>query len=96
MIIDADANGGASMACLPFFCRGRDTPDVDELPLGVKLTGGEKLHKEGLTGKGIKVAVIDDGVSAAHPEFDGKVVQQTWFHTDPIGDHGTHVAGTIQ
>jgi subtilisin family serine protease len=50
-----------------------------ELPLGILLTGGEKLRAEGLTGKGIKVAVIDSGVDDTHPGFNGKVVQQQWF-----------------
>jgi hypothetical protein len=50
-----------------------------ELPLGILLTGGEKLRAEGLTGNGIKVAVIDSGVDDTHPGFHGKVVQQQWF-----------------
>jgi subtilisin family serine protease len=72
-------------------------PDV--VPLGIKLHGGDKLRAEGLTGKGVKVAVIDSGVAAAHPDFDGQVVQQTWYRRGGSlmqDDHGTHVAGTIQ
>ena len=98
MIVGDDTDGETSVARILFFYLGYQNDDlsVDEFPLGCKLTRGEKLHEEGLTRKGIKVAVIDDGISAAHPIFDGNVVQQTWFHTDPIGEHGTHVAGTIQ
>lgn len=68
------------------------------MPLGIQLTGGKKLRAEGLTGKGIRVAVIDSGVDDQHPGFDGKVVQQRWFRWGtPLSDddHGTHVAGTI-
>jgi subtilisin family serine protease len=68
------------------------------LPEGVILHGGEKLHKEGLTGKGVRVAVIDSGVDKKHPGFRGQVKKQTWLRTGtPLeqDDHGTHVAGTI-
>jgi subtilisin family serine protease len=71
----------------------------EAVPLGIKLHGGDKLHAEGLTGKGVKVAVIDSGVAAGHPDFDGQVVQQTWLRRGGSlmkDDHGTHVAGTIQ
>jgi len=71
---------------------------VDKLPLGIKLTGGVKLRAEGLTGKGVRVAVIDDGVDAEHEGFEGKVAQQKWFRSGTpltVNDHGTHVAGTV-
>ena len=71
---------------------------VTDLPLGIKLTGGEKLHAEGKTGQGVRVAVIDDGVDQDHPEFNGQVLKQMWFkYGTPLSesDHGTHVAGTI-
>lgn len=75
-----------------------DSSAVDDLPLGIKLTGGAKLRAEGLTGKGVKVAVIDSGVDEQHEGFEGKVTQQVWFlYGTPLSqdDHGTHVAGTI-
>ena len=68
------------------------------LPKGVILTGGMKLREAGLTGKGIKVAVIDSGVDANHPGFNGQVKQQMWWrYGSPLrkDDHGTHVAGTV-
>jgi subtilisin family serine protease len=68
------------------------------LPGGVLLTGGMKLREEGLTGKGIKVAVIDSGVDADHPGFNGQVKKRTWYRYGSSlrqDDHGTHVAGTI-
>ena len=70
--------------------------DTDNLPMGIKLTGGVELRKAGLTGKGVRVAVIDSGVDAAHPSFDGCVKKQMWFrYGTPLreDDHGTHVAG---
>jgi len=71
---------------------------VKDLPKGVILTGAEKLRQDGLTGKGIRVAVIDSGVDANHPGFNGQVTEQFWYRDGPLeGDdnHGTHVAGTI-
>ena len=77
-----------------------DALDVlnDNLPLGVLLTGGAKLRKNNLTGKGVRVAVIDSGVDAEHEGFNGRVTKQMWFrYGSPLSqdDHGTHVAGTI-
>jgi len=75
-----------------------DTTNSENLPLGIKLTGGIKLRENGLTGKGVKVAVIDSGVDADHPSFHGKVTKQVWFRAgSPLSqdDHGTHVAGTV-
>lgn len=70
----------------------------DQLPEGIILTGGEELRKEGLTGTGVRVAVIDSGVDIEHPGFNGKVTKQVWLRSGtPLeeDDHGTHVAGTV-
>lgn len=37
--------------------------------------GIKELHKEGITGKGINVAIIDQNLLLHHPEFDGKIVE---------------------
>lgn len=34
-----------------------------------------KLHEEGITGKGINVAIIDQNLLLHHPEFDGKITE---------------------
>jgi thermitase len=50
-------------------------------------------------GVGIKVAVLDCGIHASHPDLAGKVVLERNFTASPTSDdgcnHGTHVAGTI-
>lgn len=68
------------------------------LPFGVILTGGQELHKKGLDGTGVRVAVIDSGIDEKHPGFENKVVRKVWYRSGtPLSedDHGTHVAGTI-
>lgn len=50
------------------------------------------------TGAGVKVAVLDTGIDAAHPAFAGVTLTQKDFSGDGDGDrqgHGTHCAGTI-
>lgn len=54
----------------------------------------------GYSGKGVKVALIDTGIDASHPDLKGKVVQWKDFVNNkeaPYDDfgHGTHCAGII-
>ncbi|MGW0823540.1 S8 family peptidase [Streptomyces sp. NPDC002845] len=54
----------------------------------------------GLDGKGIRIAVLDTGVRATHPDLEDRVSASENFITwdDETGDvdgHGTHVAGII-
>jgi serine protease AprX len=71
------------------------------LDKAVPLIGADKVWAAGYTGKGVKVAVIDTGVDASHPDLNGdKVVAWVDFvngKTSPYDDHGhgTHVSSTI-
>ncbi|GAB2811808.1 S8 family peptidase [Lentzea nigeriaca] len=61
--------------------------------------GAPQAWQAGITGKGVKVAVIDSGVDEKHPDLQGKQVAEKNFTnapdaTDEVG-HGTHVASTI-
>ena len=67
---------------------------------GAKLVQADKLHERGLTGEGVKVAIIDTGIDLSHPEFKGKDIQWADLvnHEKTAYDdhgHGTHVAGIV-
>ncbi|HEY9329050.1 MAG TPA: S8 family serine peptidase [Streptomyces sp.] len=62
--------------------------------------GTESAWAAGVTGKGVKVAVLDTGVDAAHPDFDGRIADAKDFTgsrygTDDKQGHGTHTASTV-
>ena len=73
-------------------------------------TGADVAQNElGLTGKGVKIAIMDTGLDLDHPDFQGRVVAQYDLvgdafngsntpvpgqdNVDDCGGHGTHVAG---
>lgn len=69
------------------------------LDRSVPQIGAPEVWRSGFTGKSVKVAVLDTGVDAGHPDLAGKVVAAKDFSggqdaTDRHG-HGTHVASTI-
>ena len=53
----------------------------------------------GTTGAGTKVAVLDTGIDADHPDLAGQITDSQSFVPDETVDdhngHGTHVASTI-
>lgn len=80
-------------------------PDEGGPAWGLQALGVDKLHAQGLSGKGILVAHLDTGVDASHPALDCAVAEFAEF--DAFGNHvggarardshthGTHTAGTI-
>ncbi|MFB6710938.1 MULTISPECIES: S8 family serine peptidase [unclassified Streptomyces] len=61
--------------------------------------GTPKAWEAGLTGKGVKVAVLDTGADLSHPDLDGRVAERRSFiEGQEVADrngHGTHVTSTV-
>ncbi|MFC3897192.1 S8 family serine peptidase [Lentzea rhizosphaerae] len=71
-------------------------PSLDR---SVAQIGAPASHQKGITGKGIKVAIVDTGVDENHPDLKGQQIAEKNFTTDPdntdkVG-HGTHVGSTV-
>lgn len=76
---------------------GGATPLLDR---SVPQIGAPTAWKAGLTGKGVKVAVLDTGWDPGHPDLKDRVVATKSFVADdesPVDKvgHGTHVASTV-
>ncbi|MGI5457384.1 S8 family peptidase [Streptomyces sp. CA-249302] len=66
------------------------------LDKSVPQIGAPTAWAAGYTGKGVKIAVLDTGIDATHPDLQGQVLESKNFSTaadatDHFG-HGTHVA----
>ncbi|WP_112272280.1 S8 family serine peptidase [Lentzea terrae] len=71
-------------------------PSLDR---SVKQIGAPAAHERGITGKGVKVAIVDTGVDENHPDLKGQQLAEKNFTSDPdntdkVG-HGTHVGATV-
>ena len=75
---------------------GLRQPTLDR---SVAQIGAPAAWQAGFTGTGVKVAVLDTGVDATHPDLVGRELSEQNFTSDPDNEdmvgHGTHVAATI-
>jgi subtilisin family serine protease len=74
---------------------GRVQPLLED---SVPQVGAPQAWAAGFTGTGAKVAVLDTGYDAGHPDLGGAVVAAQDFTGEGVADtdgHGTHVASTV-
>ncbi|MBB5234614.1 S8 family peptidase [Deinococcus budaensis] len=84
--------------------------EAPDMTTAIGQTGVDTAQNElGLTGKGVKIAIMDTGLDLDHPDFQGRVVAQYDLvgdafngsntpvpgqdNVDDCAGHGTHVAG---
>ena len=102
------AIGAALVAtCLPRSAVALNDPEYASKQWGTQLIGAQAAWDAGLTGQGVRIAVLDTGVHFGHFEFNGRLVAgpnyvdpakppQDDGHDTVYGEpqgHGTHVAG---
>ncbi|MEY2815488.1 MAG: hypothetical protein RJA78_64 [Actinomycetota bacterium] len=63
----------------------------------INAMGGKTAHAIGATGKGIKVAVLDSGISMTTPGLSEKVIAYKDFQPSqpPLPEHGTQTASSV-
>ncbi|MYY03703.1 MULTISPECIES: S8 family serine peptidase [unclassified Streptomyces] len=69
------------------------------LDRSTKQIGADLAWAAGYDGKGTKVAVLDTGADAAHPDLEGRITESENFTdsdtTDDRQGHGTHTLSTV-
>jgi len=86
---------------------GLDAAGSGGLSSSVPFIHADRVQAQGGTGRGARVAVLDSGIDADHPDFAGRVVGEACFVSlapgcpagphaaDDDSGHGTSVAGVI-
>ena len=99
-------NTDVNILCLTNFDTETKWPSIEKLPQGFnpeKLLeesknpglGIRELHKQGITGKGIVVAIIDQKLDVTHPEYKDSIINYSEYGTakdEEISMHGPGVS----
>lgn len=75
-----------------------DTPVHAFLDASVPLVQAPKIWEMGYTGRGVRIAILDTGIDANHPDLKGRIGSVRDFTDEGPEDHsghGTHVAGIV-
>ncbi|MFV2111834.1 S8 family serine peptidase [Micromonospora sp. LOL_025] len=92
----AGARVGAAGGADRIWLDGRRQLTLDR---SVPQIGAPEAYRAGYTGRGVRVAVLDTGIDATHPDLAGRVAQVRNFTEESApGDivgHGTHVASIV-
>lgn len=76
----------------------------ENIPTGISIINAPAIWRKGITGKGVKIAVIDTGCDTKHADLVGQIIGGRNFTTEDNSNpniyedyngHGTHVCGTI-
>ncbi len=91
-----------SMSSPPLDLSAASTEDEYERSWGVRRIGSRSPHAQGITGKEVKIAIIDSGIDYNHEDLDGNYrggYDFVFDDDDPMDDsfvsHGTNIAGII-
>lgn len=80
------------------------TSDKDYIPDGVSMINAPFMWNKGITGKNVKIAVIDSGCDKTHKDLKNRIIGGKNFTTEDNSNinkyedynvQGTHVCGTI-
>lgn len=78
--------------------------DKEYIPDGINMINAPFMWSKGITGKNVKIAVIDSGCDTDHKDLKNRIIGGRNFTTEDNGNinkyedyngHGTHVCGTI-
>ncbi|MEV2231824.1 S8 family serine peptidase [Streptomyces phaeochromogenes] len=91
-----DAQGGSARTASGVAHIWLDGVRKADLDKSVPQIGADKAWASGYDGKGVRIAVLDTGVDATHPDLKDQVVAARNFTASPDATdkygHGTHVA----
>ncbi|WP_188191540.1 S8 family peptidase [Nonomuraea sp. SYSU D8015] len=67
----------------------KDKVNEPTLTESIPLIGADRAHRQGFTGRGTAVAILDTGIDADHPAFGGRIVAQACFSAADPADGST-------